>query len=205
MMENVKKHKKWSCYYSLPNVKRDKYEILYSRDNVLAVYCEYKNSVVVVDRLDRTTKRHLAWFVSEMTATYKKEPEVKRLSIKNRDRLFRVQAKDYIGDDYASFYELNEWRLALAIERGYIDTDDAQNASPTALEFLQFAQNQNRGHFYFNGYLIYPPRRDCRATIDSIQVYTSDKEFQEKFKKFAETADIVKIIEKEGYYYAWWD
>lgn len=202
----TKKHERWNCSYTVKCGRPyDDYEVLTSMDKEIAVYNEYSNQVIVFGRLNGTTKRHLEWFVSEVTGTYGKEPTVKRLSVKNRDRLFRVQAKDYIGDDYASFYELDEWRLAQAIERGYIDADDAQNASPTALEFLQFAQNQNRGHFYFNGYLIYPPRRDCRATIDSIQVYTPDKEFQEKFKKFAETADIVKIIEKEGYYYAWWD
>lgn len=201
-----KKHEKWKCYYTIPTCENFDSKVFFSRGKRLAFYNNYNNSIVVFGKLDRTAKRHLTWFVSEIRVAYGKEPTVRQLSIEDRDRLFKIKQEDFIGENYSSFYDLSLHRFIKALEKGYFDPRGTQNGSPTTLQFLDFAlQNQTLGEFTFDGYLIYPPRKDYRATIEAVEVNTTNEELQEKFKEFAKTAGEIKIKEKKGYCYAWWD
>lgn len=197
----IKKNPTMNCYYSLRNDGHIFYsEVLYSKDNAIAVYLDDKNEVKVFATVQFATKRYVEWFAKEMQETYGKYPTIKFYDIKRRDRLFRSSDGKHDGATFG----ISLRRLKKAMELDYIDKDDCQNGSPTASQMLNFAlQHKDKGIFTFGGYLIYPPRADFRATIDSIEVDIRHPQMEKLFKEFTQTADV--FDGKDLTYYAWWD
>ena len=199
----IKKNPTMNCYYSLKDDRRicDS-EVLYSKDKAIAVYLDDTNEIKVFATAGSPTKRYIEWFAKEMQGIYSKYPTIKYYDMKRRDKVFQIKDEDRLGDD--SDFEINVKRLIKAMELGYIDKDDCQNRSPTASQMLDFAlQNEDKGDFTFGGYLIYPPRSDFRATIDSIEVDIRHPHMMKLFKEFTKTADLFKG--KDLNCFAWWD
>ena len=200
----TKTHPTMNCYYSLTDDRHICYsEVLYSTDKAIAVYLHDTNEVKVFATAGSPTKRYVEWFAKEMQNIYGKYPTIKFYDMKRRDKLFKIRDEDWHRNDFA-YFEINVGRLIKAMKLGYIDKDDCQNRSPSALRMLKFAlQNEDKGIFTFGGYLIYPPRADFRATIDTIEVDIRHPHLLERFKKFTQTAD---LLEGNGFNgFAWWD
>lgn len=200
----TKTHPTMNCCYSLRDDNRICYsEVLYSEDKAIAVYQDDINEVSVFATAGSATKRYAEWFAKEMQNIYGEYPTIKFYDMKRRDKLFQIKDEDRSGDQYARF-AINLGRFKKAIELGYIEKDSSQNASPTASEMLEFVlQNEDKGDFYFSGYLIYPPRNDFRATVDAIGVDIWHPSVLEPFKEFTRTADYGNSNGLQCF--AWWD
>lgn len=200
----MKKHPTMNCCYSLRDKKKlFSDDILYSGDKEIAIYYEYSNVVKVFASAGSATKRYAEWFAKEMQNIYGKYPAIKFYDMKRRDRIFQIKDEDRLGKEYANF-QINVRQLIKAMKLGYIEKDSCQNNSPSALQMLEFAlENEGKGDFTFSGYLIYPPRADFRATIETIGVDIRHPHMLKQFKEFTRTADLFK---GNGlFYFAWWD
>lgn len=70
------------------------------------------------------------------------------------------------GDPCVHFPEnISYDTLVKLVEIGAAKPDDAQNSSPTIQEFLDIFKNM-KDRVSFIGYVVYPPRDDCRVSIE---------------------------------------
>lgn len=202
-MKMIERHGTLNCWYEWEtNEKLDDDDTLYSQNKPIAVYVWYENKIKVFDTAGSHTKKYVDWFAAEMQLRHGKKPIVKTYDIKRRDRVFRIKDKNRYTD--ISYFKINLPTFIRAMKMGYIDKDDNQNNSPTAERLLKFAlNNQELGNFTFSGYLIYPPRRDFRATVDCIEAHASHPDIKDKFMNIRKNADDFQI--SDVYCWAWWD
>lgn len=202
----IKTHSSMNCFYSLRDDNRICYsEVLYSEDKAIAVYQDDINEVSVFATAGSATKRYVEWFTKEMQGIHGGSPAINFYDMKRRDQLFQIkdEDKDLVRNQYATF-EIDIKRLAKAVELGYFEEASCQNTSLSALEILKFTlKNKDKGNFTFGGYLIYPPRNDFRATIDSIVVESRHSQMPKLFEEFTKT----KVLYDSDHftYSAWWD
>ena len=88
------------------------------------------------------------------------------------------------------------------LDKGYLKSNDTQNSSPTAQEFVDFVKESGLD-YTFHGYSVSPERDDCRVTIEGIEYSgVPDKADIVEFVDFARFADTLDI--NEGLY-CWYD
>lgn len=94
-------------------------------------------------------------------------------------------------------------QIKTLLDEGFLDPEDAQNDSPTAIEFFEFMQEHPT--LTAHGYVVEPARIDCRVTIEGLEGYLTDPDDIEAFKQFCVTASELTVNECTGYVYSWWD
>lgn len=92
--------------------------------------------------------------------------------------------------------------LELLFRERFIDPNEKQNESPTAIQFLSFMQKYPV--VLAQGYVVSPNREDYRITIDGLSVQPSyaSGELKLAFFEFCKDADELNI---EDGLRAWWD
>lgn len=87
------------------------------------------------------------------------------------------------------------------LDLGYMDPEETQNDSPTAQEFVEYAEKW--GGYVFDGYVVSINRQDYRVDITAISKgdYAEREEVTEFIKlfRFADEFDV------DGGLYAWFD
>ena len=63
------------------------------------------------------------------------------------------------------------WQLEELVKIGALDPDERQNYGPTIKKIMAWVEaTQNQDLVELEGYVIFPPRRDARASVDAILV-----------------------------------
>lgn len=118
-----------------------------------------------------------------------------------------IFGRDYNPETYryrgmVRFDRLDKEDARKLMELGFLDPDDCQNDSPTAKEFLEFAENHGEG-WILHGYVISPERDDCRVTIEGLccEMELTKEELVDfvQLCRFADNFDI------ENGAYCWYD
>ena len=114
--------------------------------------------------------------------------------------------EDYNPSNYPcgtrSFKSVDLKTVKELIDKGFLNVNDAQNASPTAGEFYEFMEEHPE--FEAHGYCVCPERSDCRVTLEGIQCSKKvSKEAMEDFLDLCRHAD--ELSYKNGGLYCWWD
>lgn len=104
--------------------------------------------------------------------------------------------------DIFHFDRMPPGEAKLAMDKGWIDPEDAQNDAPTAAELIDFALKWKDLGCTLSGYVVSPNREDTRVTIDSIECdipeYVS-REFVEAWEQLGFRADERSLTR------LWWD
>jgi hypothetical protein len=112
------------------------------------------------------------------------------------------------GDTYVPFPEegLTWEQLNELVQVGGADPENAQNDSPTIGEFLDEVAHLG-GRIRFIGYIIYPPRSDCRVSVEGFEGFglTADEALDLAARYRADEFD--KARQPDGTYDVrfWWD
>ena len=107
-----------------------------------------------------------------------------------------------LNPDHGTITNLRLDTLEALVKAGFLDPEDAQNASPTADEFMGFMEQYPA--ITAHGYVIGADREDARVTIEGIacdaEAVTAD--MRDAFIEFARSAD---EFQYKTDLYAWWD
>ncbi len=103
-----------------------------------------------------------------MTETKGKKP----LDANEREQIIFKQ--DYDPRPYAAHGGIKRFEcisyatVKKLIDKGYLDPEDFQNASPTAEAFVKFVEKHNPDNWYFHGYVVESEPPDTRVTIEGV-------------------------------------
>ena len=122
---------------------------------------------------------------------------------KRDEILFGVYNKDaYKYGGIRHFKNLDVDALKHLLDEGFIDPEEAQNDSPTTMEFYEFISAHP--NFTAHGYAVSPDRDDYRITLEGIECYEScDTKTIRDFIELCRFADELSV--NDGCMYAWWD
>lgn len=121
----------------------------------------------------------------------------------------------YQDDPHASFPDpgLTLDKLGKLIEIGAADPDECQNRSPSIGDMAEAVERalvaQKDAAIYFIGYVIYPPRSDCRVSVEGVEAYNLSAQAVVELVKTFHSANEFELEDDEdgnGYYFrAWYD
>ncbi len=112
------------------------------------------------------------------------------------------------GDSYVRFPDdgLTWERLNELVQVGAADPEGAQNESPTIGELLDELANLG-DKVRFSGYIVYPPRKDCRVSVDGFDArgVTADERSELTARYSADECE--ECRRQDGSYDLrfWWD
>jgi hypothetical protein len=127
----------------------------------------------------------------------------------NEDRKYEL-LKKYISNreayDVMYFKDLPLEAMELLYNEKFIDPNDNQNGSPTAIEFIEFVQQYP--FVKFHGYTVSKDRKDYRTTIEGLSYTGSVDEkrypnFVKDFIVLNKQADDLEYEDKK--FYSWFD
>ena len=113
-----------------------------------------------------------------------------------------------------NYWEANDWDdiltidcipleiLEILIDEKFLNPDDRQNRSPSAIQFLEFM----RAHpgTLAHGYAVSPYRDDYRVTIEGLFV-DCDSIIGRTYQDFLEFCREADRLDIDGDLYSWWD
>lgn len=112
----------------------------------------------------------------------------------NYNRETRYDVKRFEGVDAETVKTL--------IDEGYLEEDDSQNASPTALEIYNIMSRYPG--MTAHGYIVTPSRSDCRVTLEGVEYNASlSKEDMADIGAEFECADTFELSPTG--FYCWYD
>lgn len=122
---------------------------------------------------------------------------------KRDEILFGVYNKDaYKYGGIRHFKNLDVDALKHLLDEGFIDPEEAQNDSPTTMEFYEFISAHP--NFTAHGYAVSPDRDDYRITLEGIECYEPcDVKTIRDFIELCRFADELSV--NDECMYAWWD
>lgn len=125
---------------------------------------------------------------------------------RRRDELLGLN--DTVWEDEAGWHKVVDLdaisleTLEAMVQEGFIDPQERQNFSPTAMEFLEFMRKHPR--VVAHGYAVSPYRDDYRVTIEGLLVLPEDyhSDLHNDFEQFCREADELRL---GRCLYSWWD
>ena len=124
------------------------------------------------------------------------------MDVKTRDEIIfgEYAPEKYLGGT-RWFEGMNIDTVKRLMEMKYMDPDEAQNASPTIKELVDYAEQYDG--YTFGGYTVSIDRCDYRVSLESISKGgKADADEVISFTKEFHSADEFDI---DGCLYAWWD
>jgi hypothetical protein len=118
-----------------------------------------------------------------------------------RDTIVSVKdPSEYRRGGVAQFEALDRTRLAVLLERRFINPDDRQNASPTMWEMFRFICDHPR--VLAHGYVVEATREDYRTSIDTLYSPTIDGRLRTDARRFCTDTDGLELGSSLE---CWWD
>ena len=124
--------------------------------------------------------------------------------IEHRDNLiFGTYEPSKYSGGIRRFEQLDRAKIIELVANKFIDLDDRQNSSPSALEFFKFICD-NQGYLA-HGYAVTDKRDDYRVTIEGLEKNSDEISAEERVRFVMAFRDADDLVAENNQLYCWYD